>query len=246
MMATDKPRFSLTLDEDTFSRVIDYQNTAGLSTKSRAIQALVEIGLEDYAGTANEAKNNTSPNDSEAQMIAKRYAGLDDTGKGAVRAILDYEETRIKSANNNKIVDIADSRPDMIKKYCTPAAAGYTSPIEGEDYEMIPRPKGAPKDADYCVTVSGDSMEPYINDGQIVYVKRDEPLKFFDVGLFYYDGDVYVKQWCIDMIGTLHLLSANPHREDANKQIKAESTSTVVCLGKVILKKRLPQPEYFR
>ena len=47
-MATDKPRFSLTLDEATMNDVINYQKRHGLSTKSRAIQALVRSGLEDY------------------------------------------------------------------------------------------------------------------------------------------------------------------------------------------------------
>lgn len=47
-MATDKPRFSLTLDERTMSQVLAYQQKHGLSTKSRAIQALVQSGLEDY------------------------------------------------------------------------------------------------------------------------------------------------------------------------------------------------------
>lgn len=47
-MATDKPRFSLTLDEETMARVLAYQEKHGLSTKSRAIQALVASGLEDY------------------------------------------------------------------------------------------------------------------------------------------------------------------------------------------------------
>lgn len=47
-MATDKPRFSLTLDEATLSKVLAYQKQHGLATKSKAIQSLVQSGLEDY------------------------------------------------------------------------------------------------------------------------------------------------------------------------------------------------------
>ena len=131
-----------------------------------------------------------------------------------------------------------------IRHYLVPAAAGYAAPIEGEDYEDIPLPAGAPANADFCITIRGDSMEPYIHDGDLAYVKRDAPMKEFEPGIFFVDGDVLCKQWCIDYIGTLHLLSANPNREDANRAIPKSSTSSVVCFGKVLLKQKLPQPIY--
>jgi hypothetical protein len=43
--------------------------------------------------------------------------------------------------------------------------------------------------------------------------------------------------------GQIGLLSANPDREDANIIIKADSTSSLVCLGKVLMK-RPPAPQY--
>ena len=45
-MATDKPRFSITLDYDTMDSVMEYKKTNNLSTQSKAIQRLIEIGLE--------------------------------------------------------------------------------------------------------------------------------------------------------------------------------------------------------
>ena len=44
-MSTEKPRFSLTLDFDTYDRLKAYKEEQGYSTKSRAVQALVELGL---------------------------------------------------------------------------------------------------------------------------------------------------------------------------------------------------------
>lgn len=132
-----------------------------------------------------------------------------------------------------------------IRHYLTAAAAGYAAPIEGSDYEMVPADEKTPANADFSIDITGDSMEPYIHDGERVYVSRDTSgLKEFDVGIFFVDGDVYCKQWCVDFIGTLHLLSANPNREDANIQVRRESSRNVVCFGKVILPKKLPQPEY--
>lgn len=131
-----------------------------------------------------------------------------------------------------------------IRHYLTPAAAGYAAPIEGEDYELIPVTNSVPARADFCIDISGDSMAPYIEDGQRVYVQRDATLEPFDVGVFFVDGDVLCKQYCVDHMGTLYLLSANKKREDANRIITRESASTVVCFGKVILPRKLPRPTY--
>ena len=131
-----------------------------------------------------------------------------------------------------------------IKHFLVPAAAGYASPIEGEDYEELPRPAEAPEEADFCLTVRGDSMEPYIPDGSLIYVKRGAPLQEFEVGVFFVDGDVFCKQWCTDYAGALHLLSANPLRQDANLVIPRDSGRVCVCFGKVLLPRRLPMPSY--
>ena len=131
-----------------------------------------------------------------------------------------------------------------IKHYLVPAAAGYASPIQGEDYELLPVTEDVPPGTDFCISVSGDSMEPWIPDGSLVYVRRNAPMEEFDVGIFFVDGDVYCKQWCTDYNGTLHLLSANPKREDANISISRDSGRSQVCFGKVLLNRRLPRPSY--
>lgn len=133
---------------------------------------------------------------------------------------------------------------EYIRDYQTPCAAGYAAPIEGENYIDVPRDTSTPREADFSVHVSGDSMEPYIKDGQRVFVKRDCPLRDFDVGIFYYDGDVFIKQYCPSYDGSVYLLSANPKREDANKTISRDATSTLICFGKVLLDKKLPAPVY--
>lgn len=141
-----------------------------------------------------------------------------------------------------------DTKPQVeyIRHYLTAAAAGYAAPIEGEQFEWIPRDPSAPAQADFCIEVVGDSMEPYIKDGQRIYVQRDVSLSDLDVGVFFVDGDVYCKQYCIDYAGTLMLLSANPLREDANKYFSKDSGQNVACLGKVLLPHKLPMPKYYK
>ena len=172
--------------------------------------------------------------------IDPMYDSLNPTGQGELcrygRYLSSMEEYRAD-----------DSEPPIIyiKHYLVPSAAGYASPIEGEDYENIPLPAGAPSEADFCLNIQGDSMEPYIHDGELVYVKRDAPLSEFEPGIFFVDGDVLCKQWCKDYTGALYLLSANPARQDANRVFARDSGQSVVCYGKVLLNKKLPRPAYY-
>jgi repressor LexA len=131
-----------------------------------------------------------------------------------------------------------------IRDYLTPAAAGYASPIDGEDFVTVPMDENTPRGTDFSVHVQGDSMEPYIRDGDRVFVQRDVTLEDGDVGVFFVDGDVYCKQICLDNFRNIYLLSANPNREDANLTIRHDSGRSFVCFGKVLLPRRLPMPVY--
>ena len=138
-----------------------------------------------------------------------------------------------------------DKKVIYIRHYLVPAAAGYASAIEGEDYELIELPADAPRGADFCISISGDSMEPYIHDGEMVYVKRGAELKDFEPGIFFVDGNVYCKQYCPGYAGEFYLLSANPMREDANIIVRKDDGKTCFYFGKVLLKMRLPAPRYY-
>lgn len=138
----------------------------------------------------------------------------------------------------------AGTKTRCVRHYLVPAAAGYASPVAGEDYELLELPD-VPAGADFCITVRGDSMEPYIKDGSYVFVKRSADLQDFDVGVFYLNGDVLVKQIVTDSLRNTYLLSANPRREDANRTVSADSDATLMCYGKVLMG-RLPPPSYFR
>jgi phage repressor protein C with HTH and peptisase S24 domain len=203
--------------------------------------------------------------------FARRY-GVSQEAEDLVRFVLSLEEAtqldilaKLKAirAAEGFVVD-SDDEPDtvtaedvealraaqkaaeekFIRLYATPAAAGLASPIEGEDYTLIPRDEKTPRHASFCVKIQGDSMEPYIKDGDTVYVERGAPLEDMDVGIFVLDGDAYCKQICQDNYGNIYLLSANPKRRDLNRTIPRGSTSTLICCGKVILPHKLPEPRY--
>ena len=171
--------------------------------------------------------------------FAKRYAALSERGRsivdGVIEGLLDLE------APEEEEPEIAE--PEFIREYVTPAAAGYASPAEGEDYVLIPRDTSVPQKADFAVRIAGDSMEPLIPDGSRVYVERTNELIPGDVGIFFADGDMKCKQFTQDSFGNIYLLSLNRERADADTVITASSGVTVFCFGKVLLKKRPLLPE---
>ena len=125
--------------------------------------------------------------------------------------------------------------------YRSPAAAGFASPVFGEDYDLIPVDGQVPPGADFAVRIQGDSMEPYVPDGSLAYVNRD-PLADGDVGIFCVDGEMLCKQYYRDPLGIVYLFSLNRRRADADVVLSADCGRALICLGRVMLPQRPPLP----
>lgn len=77
-----------------------------------------------------------------------------------------------------------------------PASAGSGSLLDSDRYEIRAFPaEEVPRGADFGVLVSGDSMEPAYHDGQIAWVRSCEKLNEGDIGVFFYDGCSYLKEY---------------------------------------------------
>ena len=73
-------------------------------------------------------------------------------------------------------------------------SAGTGEFLHEENFEKISFPEDSvPYGAEFGIRVSGDSMEPVYQNGQIVWVQRCESLRPGEVGIFLYDGDGYLK-----------------------------------------------------
>ena len=171
-----------------------------------------------------------------AERFSKKYAALSQKGRNIIDGVL------------NGLLEIEDSPSESggeliyIKEYITPAAAGYASPAEGEDYILVPVTDEVPKGTDYAVRIQGDSMEPYISDGSRVFVRRTNELTDGDIGIFFVDGDMKCKQFCEDSVGNIYLFSLNRDRADADSVISSDSGICVYCFGKVLMDKKPPLP----
>lgn len=172
--------------------------------------------------------------------LDQKYAALDDYGRRIVDLVIEAETDRVKAQAAEVETPVIDL--GTIRHYLYSPAAGPDGLAEDE-FEDIPRTEDMPRGADFCVTLSGDSMEPYLHDGQLIFVARDRQVDRLDVGVWYYQGGTYVKQ--LDKReDAIYLLSANPDREAANLRIPYESEHDLRCYGKVLGIKKLPLPEY--
>lgn len=79
-----------------------------------------------------------------------------------------------------------------IALYNLPVSAGTGEFLDSDDYEMIDAP--APDEADFALRINGDSMTPMFTDGQIVYIKKSSELENGEIGIFYLNGNAYIKK----------------------------------------------------
>lgn len=89
-----------------------------------------------------------------------------------------------------------------------PVSAGPGNFLDSENYEDMQVGEDVPLSADFAVRVSGDSMEPMLHKNQIIYVHRQETLENGEYGIFFLNGEAYVKRFQKDETGTF-LVSLN-------------------------------------
>lgn len=174
---------------------------------------------------------------SEEEALLSDYRLLDEFGRGAVSAVCAVEKRRMLSLDDKVIPfnGIAKKVKRLIPKFLNPSAAGHLCSLDTDDYELIEVDETVPAEADFAIPISGNSMEPLIHDGDIVYVKRQNHLNIGEVGIFNVDGTTYCKIFYTDGDGNTTLVSANPKMQGSNVFIANDSDSTVVCHGKVLL-----------
>lgn len=162
--------------------------------------------------------------------LLEAYRGLSPMGRESVRAVVEAMCAYRDDLESGK----AEQEPRVIPLYCSPAAAGYASPVFGEDFDYITVTDDVPQSAELAVRIQGDSMVPYIADESVVYVNHD-PLRAGDVGIFCVDGEMVCKQYYKDPAGIVYLLSLNRLRADADVVLLPGGSRSLVCFGRVIM-----------
>ena len=101
----------------------------------------------------------------------------------------------------------------ILRLYDIPVSAGSGNFLDESSYTEIEAPSYVPVAVDFALRVSGDSMNPLIQDGQVIWVKEQEVLDNGDIGIFTYSGDVYCKKLIADG-SKAYLRSLNPAYAD--------------------------------
>lgn len=109
-MATEKPRFSITMDNDLLSQVEDYQFKNRFKSQSKAIIDLVRCGLAELNG---EEDNKKAPSVSdEAMEVAEAYDSADSGIQYSIRKLLDLEAPEIRMVARGNRVKRLSGKPD--------------------------------------------------------------------------------------------------------------------------------------
>lgn len=117
----------------------------------------------------------------------------------------------------------------LIPIYDMPASAGTGTLIESSDTHMIPVPEYVPSDVSFAALVQGNSMEPLIFDGEVLYIRSQETLEDGEVGVMSLNDMTYVKQFRTAANGDW-LVSINP----SYAPIRILESDNLLIHGKVV------------
>ena len=162
------------------------------------------------------------------QRLLEQYRALPQAARQTVQAVM----AGFAAVQEETAAPCGEKR--MIPLYASPAAAGFAAPVFMEDYEMLEVRDEVPLGAELAVRIQGDSMEPYIADGDVVYVNHD-PLRSGDVGIFCVDGEMLCKQYHRDALGVVYLFSLNRRRAELDVVFPAGSGRSLTCFGRVMM-----------
>lgn len=113
--------------------------------------------------------------------------------------------------------------------YDLPVSAGTGQFLDSDRFSEIEVGDEVSSSADFGVRVCGDNMEPLYLDGQIIWIHKQETLEEGEIGVFFLDGDAYVKKYHQSDSG-IQLISLNKKYAP----IQVTSGSTLKTFGKVV------------
>lgn len=155
----------------------------------------------------------------DSRMLNK-LADLSERGRAAVYNCLDFEYS------NMRIEQLTSKR--RIPVYMQPAAAGLGNYLGDSDYEELEL--DAPENADAGIRISGDSMEPVIKSGEIVFVKFQPQVMGDQVGIFVLNNEAYCKK--------LEYRGGEPYLCSFNSKyspIRIKPSDSLRIIGRVLL-----------
>jgi len=83
--------------------------------------------------------------------------------------------------------------------YIQPASAGLGNYLDSDSYNLVRYDEtDVPPRATFCIKISGDSMEPDYNDGDILFMESMPAIPNKALGVFGLNGEAIFKQLVVD------------------------------------------------
>lgn len=179
------------MDTDELIRMVDGKIRLLPQQKSASLMGHIDTG---------KTKALQFPKHDEADDIANRYRNLDDHGKGAVRAILDFEEaSAIADKHQRKPVKPRSDGFVDVKVFDQVSAAGLGNYLDDPVYHMEQYPANeVPDGTEFGVRISGVSMSPKIPDGATAFVQSRSAIEPGKIGIFLVNGESFCKKLVVD------------------------------------------------
>lgn len=221
MISVYRKQAGLTIDElaaksgvpkGTINKIIGGITKAPTLDNIKAIARALNLRLADFDDGPQPAEFFTASE----QEIIKRYRALDKHGKDIVDSTLNLEYQRIEqAAQAAQLSPVSESPPEEdniipIPLSWSKASAGEGFYLfEGPDEELKVIYNNYTRKADFCVRVTGHSMEPKIYDGDIILIRKQPAVDVHEIGLYIVNDCGYVKKQGAD-----RLISINPEYDD--------------------------------
>lgn len=155
------------------------------------------------------------------------YTKLDENGQEKAK---DYMELLLKTGLYSRKSSIIYQFPRRtLKLYDLPVSAGTGQFLDSDRFSEMEVGNEVSAQADFGVRVSGDSMEPLYLNGQIIWIHKQDTLEDGDIGIFFLDGEAFVKKYHLTQSG-VQLISLNKKYAP----IIVSSGSTLHTFGKVV------------
>jgi len=201
--------------------------------KGKDLKKLAEIFnvTSDYLLGLSDTKLGKITTQNEHPEILTIYNQLEEPKQ---EKVLDYAKEQLEEQNSSKIVSIFDKSQD--DDYITDYVEGLVAAGHGtfqEDnlhMEVKLRAEDVPEDYDTIAKVAGDSMEPMIEDNDLLFIKVTSQVDINSIGIFQVNGKNFVKKLKRDYDGSWYLQSLN----NSYEEIHLTENDDIRTIGEVV------------
>ena len=194
-------------------------NAASVGEYIKKIRTDAKLSQKDVAdylcshGSKTQAKNISAYECGKANVTVPQFCliceccgvdgipGLRQHTKTFVQELNDAGRARLEEyisflLNDNRYIKHPVTRAPKrrLPLYDMPVSAGTGIFLDSENYEMVEVSDTVPADANFALRISGDSMTPKFQNGQIIYVRQQQTIDEGDIGIFMLNNEAYCKQ----------------------------------------------------